>query len=155
MIGAENELSTRELLVKALNMLLSCMANRRWLNDRKTMGFESSKKSVNIRVHDAFFLLFFYFFYQASASPPARRRETALDSARPYPLRNLGVPFSCASRLRCWTRRNRQNRCRMLQNASFVAFIGASLGRFHASSTPANTPETQSNQRRTPYTLTN
>ena len=80
------------------------MANRRWLNDRKTMGFESSKKSVNIRVHDAFFLLFFYFFYQASASPPARARETALDSARPYPSRFSGVPFSCASRLRCWTR---------------------------------------------------
>ena len=76
------------------------MANRRWLNDRKTMGFESSKKSVNIRVHDAFFLLFFYFFYQASASPPARRRDTALVPARPYPSRFSGVPFSCASRLR-------------------------------------------------------
>ena len=113
------------------------MANRRWLNDRKTMGFESSKKSVNIRVHDAFFLLFFYFFYQASASPPARGRETALDSARPYPSRFSGVPFSCASRLRWWTRANHRKSCRMLQNASFVAFIIALLGRFDASSTPA------------------
>ena len=49
------------------------MANRRWLNDRKTMGFESSKKSVNIRVHDAFFLLFFIFFIKrvpVPLSPP-------------------------------------------------------------------------------------
>ena len=113
------------------------MANRRWLNDRKTMGFESRKKSVNIRVHDAFFLFFLFFFYQASASPPARRRPTAVVSARPYPLALLGVPFSDASRLRCWTRRNHRKSVRMLQNVYFVAFIIALLGRFHASSTPA------------------
>ena len=66
--------------------------------------------------------LFFYFFYQASASPPARARETALDSARPYPSRFSGVPFSCASRLRWWTRRDWQKSVRMLQKSPFVAF---------------------------------
>ena len=34
------------------------------------MGFESSKKSVNIRVHDAFFYYFFIFFIKQVPVPP-------------------------------------------------------------------------------------
>ena len=113
------------------------MANRRWLNDRKTVGFESSKKSVNIRVHDAFFLLFFYFFYQASASPPLApvRPPLILHAHTPRAFQESRFPVRRVSR--CWTRRNHQNSVRMLQNVHFVAFIIALLGRFHASSTPA------------------
>ena len=68
------------------------MANRRWLNDRKTVGFESSKKSVNIRVHDPFFLIIFLFFLSSKCQSPRSPPSCRPCACTPIPLAEFRSP---------------------------------------------------------------